>query len=62
MLQAKKNCTFAEELWGCFSVSETGNLVKMEGIMKAEAYVKCLKEKPQAVGSKTECVLCLPSK
>lgn len=53
-LQAKKNHTFTEELWECFSVSETGNLVKMEGIMKAEAYVKYLKEKPQAVCSKTE--------
>ena len=31
-------------LWGCFSASGTGNLVKVEGIMKKEGYVKILKE------------------
>ena len=31
-------------LWGCFSASGTGNLVKVEGTMKKEGYVKILKE------------------
>lgn len=31
-------------LWGCFSASGTGNLVKIEGIMKKEQYEKILKE------------------
>ena len=31
-------------LWGCFSASGTGNLIKVEGIMKKEGYVKILKE------------------
>lgn len=31
-------------LWGCFSASGTGNLVKVEGIMKKEQYEKILNE------------------
>lgn len=31
-------------LWGCFSASGTGNLVKVEGIMNKEKYVDILKE------------------
>lgn len=31
-------------LWGCFSASGTGNLVRVEGIMKKEQYVKILQE------------------
>ena len=31
-------------LWGCFSASGTGNLVKVEGIMKKEQYKKKLRE------------------
>ncbi len=31
-------------LWGCFSASGTGNLVKVEGIMNKEKYVEILKE------------------
>lgn len=42
-------------LWGCFSASETGNLIKLEGLMEKE-YVKILKKqnktKVQAVNRK----------
>ena len=31
-------------LWGCFSASGTGNLVKVDGIMKKEQYEKILQE------------------
>lgn len=31
-------------LWGCFSASGTGNLVRIEGIMKKEDYEKILRE------------------
>ncbi|KAK3570047.1 hypothetical protein QTP86_009593 [Hemibagrus guttatus] len=31
-------------LWGCFSASGTGNLVKVDGIMKKEDYLKILVE------------------
>ncbi|KAK3544260.1 hypothetical protein QTP86_008735 [Hemibagrus guttatus] len=31
-------------LWGCFSVTGTGNLVKVDGIMKKEDYLKILVE------------------
>lgn len=31
-------------LWGCFSASGTRSLIKVEGIMKKEEYVKILKE------------------
>lgn len=29
-------------LWGCFSASGTGNLIKIDGIMKKEDYLKIL--------------------
>lgn len=31
-------------LWGCFSASGTGNLVRVEGIIKKEVYEEILKE------------------
>ena len=31
-------------LWGCFSASGPGNLVKVDGIMKKEQYIKILEE------------------
>lgn len=31
-------------LWGCFSASGTGNLVKVEGIMRKEQYMKIMNE------------------
>lgn len=31
-------------LWGCFIVTGAVNLIKMEGIMRKEGYVKVLKE------------------
>lgn len=32
------------KLWGCFSPSGTGNLIKVEGMKKKEGYVKILNE------------------
>ena len=34
-------------LWGCFSASGPGNLVKVDGIMKKEQYIKILEENIQ---------------
>ena len=31
-------------LWGCFSSSGTGNLVKVQGIMRKEDYIRILDE------------------
>lgn len=31
-------------LWGCFSANGPGNLVKVEGIIRKEQYIKILKE------------------
>lgn len=31
-------------LWGCFSANGSGNLVKVEGIMRKEQYIKILEE------------------
>ena len=30
--------------WGCFSAAGTGNIVRVEGVMKKEQYEKCFKE------------------
>lgn len=50
-------------LWGCFSFSGTGNLVKVVGIRKKEGYVKILKENLKQSGAELGLglLLCLPT-
>lgn len=39
-------------LWGCLSASQTGNLLKVEGIINKEKY-RYFERKSEAVGSKS---------
>lgn len=50
-------------LCGCFIASGSENLVKVEGIMTKEGYVKILKENSaEQSEAKLELVLCLPTR
>lgn len=40
--------------WGRFSACGTVNLTKVEGIMKEEGYMKCLKENLKQSGTKLD--------
>ena len=37
-------------VWGCFSANGTGRLVRVEGIMKQDQYVKILRENLEKSG------------
>ena len=41
-------------LWGCFSASGTGNLTKIQGIMKKEDYIKILDDNAKASAEKLQ--------